>query len=438
MEPNETLPKDLPKIGLGKLAMAGLAAAVIFGIMFVIRYRQVRQHDQALDAQAQLVADQPPIVEVAPPKPTGAVQDLVLPGSATPMQETALYARVNGYLKRWLVDIGAHVEAGQLLAEIDAPDLDAQLNEARASLEQARANLVSAQTNYDLAEATYLRYKGLIPSGGVTQQDLDTRQSAAAQAAAAKDAATAAIQSAQATVQRLEAEQGFEKIVAPFAGTITTRNYDVGALISPSDTAPGRELFRIAETDKLRIWVDLPQSYVTLISVGQPVTFQAPANYPGQKFMGIVARTAGALDSKTRTLHTELDFDNADGRLWAGMYGQVTFNIHRPKPVLTVPTSALMFNAQGTQVIVVDHNVVHFRNITVGRDLGTEIEVTTGLSGDEQVVSNPGERLTEGLQVQVASGEGPPAAPSANIAAANKATPTVDPPSSLSSGGSGK
>jgi RND family efflux transporter MFP subunit len=429
MESNETIPKDLPKIGLGKLALAALAAAVIFGAMFVIRYRLLRQHDQALDAQAQQVADQPPIVEVAPPKPTGAVQDLVLPGSATPMQETALYARVNGYLKRWLFDIGAHVEAGQLLAEIDAPDLDAQLNEARAALEQAKANLVSAQTNYDLAQATYIRYKGLIPTGGVTQQDLDTRQSAAAQAAAAKDADAAAIQSAQATVQRLEAEQGFEKIVAPFAGTITARNYDIGALISPSDTAPGHELFRIAETDKLRIWVDLPQSYVTLVSVGQPVAFRAPANYPGQKFTGIVARTAGALDSRTRTLHTELDFDNADGRLWSGMYGQVTFNIHRPKPVLTVPTSALVFNAQGTQVIVVDHNTIHFRNITVGRDLGTEIEVTTGLSGDEQVVSNPGERLTDNLQVQVAAGE--------DALPANKLA-QVDPSPPGPPGGSGK
>ena len=154
-----------------------------------------------------------------------------------------------------------------------------------------------------MAQATYLRYKGLIPTGGVTQQDLDTRQSAAAQTAAAKDAAAAAIKSAGATVQRLEAEQGFEKIVAPFAGTITTRNYDVGALISPMDTAPGHELFRIAETDKLRIWADLPQSYVTLISINQPVVFQAPANYPGQKFMGIVAHGRGPRSQDAHAPH---------------------------------------------------------------------------------------------------------------------------------------
>ncbi|MGD0462686.1 MAG: efflux RND transporter periplasmic adaptor subunit [Tepidisphaeraceae bacterium] len=433
MESHDTIPTDLPKIGLAKLALIAIAAAVIFAAVFVVCYAHLRSHDQELAAEAQQAADRPPIVVVARPKPTGAVEDLVLPGNASPMQETALYARVNGFLKRWLVDIGAHVEAGQLLAEIDAPDVDAQLNEARAAVDQAKANAVSAQTNDELAQATYVRYKGLIPSGGVTQEDLDTKQSAAAQAAAAKDAANAAVKSAQATVQRLEAEQGFEKIVAPFAGIITARNYDVGALISPADTAPGHELFRIAETDKLRIWVYVPQSYVTLIRPEQPVAFQAPSNYPGRKFTGIVARTAGALDPATRTLRTELDFDNADGRLWAGMYGQVLFNIHREKPVLTVPTSALVFNAQGTQVAIVDQDVVHFRKITVGRDMGTEIEVATGLTGDEQIVSNPGERLVEGSQVQLAAGDGASAIAGGDASAGNKLT-QIDPPS----GGNGK
>ncbi len=426
MESHDTIPTDLPKIGLAKLALIALAAAVVFAAAFVVRYAHLRGHDQELAADAQQAADQPPVVDVARPKPTGAVEELVLPGNVSPMQETALYARVNGYLKRWLVDIGAHVEAGQLLAEIDAPDVDAQLNEARAAVDQAKANAVSAQTNDQLAHATYVRYKGLLPTGSVTQEDLDTRQTAAAQATAAKDAANAAVKSAQATVQRLQAEQGFEKIVAPFAGTITARNYDVGALMSPSDTAPGHEIFRIAETDRLRIWVYVPQSYVTLIRLEQPVAFQAPSNYPGRKFMGIVARTAGALDPATRTLQTELDFNNADGRLWAGMYGQVIFNVHREKPVLTIPTSALVFNAQGTQVAIVDQGVIRFRKITVGRDLGTEIEVATGLSGDEQVVSNPGERLAEGSQVQLAGGA--VAIAGADASAGNKLT-QIDPPS---------
>jgi membrane fusion protein, multidrug efflux system len=431
MDSHETIPGDLPRIGLGKLALIAAAAAVIFAAAFVVRYAFLRSHDEQLDAQAQQAADSPPVVDVAPPTPEGAVQDLLLPGSASPMQETALYARVNGFLKRWLVDIGAHVEAGQLLAEIAAPDLDAQLNESRAAVDQAKANAASAQTNDELAQATYVRYKGLIPTGSVTQQDLDTKQSAAAQATAAKDAALAAVKSAQATVQRLEAEQGFEKIVAPFAGTITARNYDVGALISPTDTAPGHELFRIAHTDKLRIWVYVPQSYVTLMGPGQAVVFQVPSNYPGRKFTGIVARTAGALDPATRTLRTELDFNNSGGLLWAGMYGQVVFNIHRDKPILTVPTSALIFNAQGTQVAVVDQNVVHYRKITVGRDLGTEIEVATGLTGDEQVVSNPGERLAEGVQVQIA-GEPAPATAEAE-SSADKLSQT-DPPASAAGG----
>jgi len=427
MDSHDAIPTDLPKIGLPKLGLIALVAAIIFAAAFVVRYVHLRSHDEELAAQAQQAADQAPIVDVVLPKPTGAVEDLSLPGSANAMQETALYARVNGYLKRWLVDIGTHVEVGQLLAEIDAPDVDAQLSEARAAVDQAKANAVSAQTNDELAQATYVRYKGLIPSGGVTQQDLDTKQSAAAQAAAAKVAANAAIESAQATVQRLEAEHGFEKIIAPFAGTVTARNYDVGALISPNDTAPGRELFRIAQTDKLRIWVYVPQSYVTLIRPDQPVAFQVPSNYPGRKFMGVVARTTGALDPTTRTLRTELDFDNADGHLWAGMYGQVIFNIHREKPVLTVPTSALVFNADGTQVAVVDQDVIHFRKITVGRDLGTEIEVATGLTGDEQVVSNPGERLVEGLQVQIAA--------AAEDTSSGSKVAQIDPPAS---GGNGK
>ncbi|MGD0540760.1 MAG: efflux RND transporter periplasmic adaptor subunit [Tepidisphaeraceae bacterium] len=428
MESHDTIPKDLPKIGLAKLALIAIAAAVIFAAAFAVRYAHLRSHDQELAAAAQQAADSPPVVDAARPKPTGAVQDLVLPGNVSPMQETALYARVNGYLKRWYFDIGAHVEAGQLLAEIDAPDVDAQLNEARAAVDQAKANAASAQTNDQLAQATYVRYKGLLPTGSVTQEDLDTRQSTAAQAAAAKDATNAAVKSAQATVQQLEAEQGFEKIVAPFTGTITARNYDVGALMSPTDTAPGHEIFRIAQTDKLRIWVYVPQSYVTLMRLEQPVAFLASSNYPGRKFMGIVARTAGALDPATRTLQTELDFDNADGRLWAGMYGQVIFNIHREKPVLTIPTSALVFNAQGTQVAIVDQGVIHFRKITVGRDLGTEIEVATGLTGDEQVVSNPGERLAEGSQVQLAGGNDATSVAAGDASAGNKLT-QIDPPS---------
>ena len=180
----------------------------------------------------------------------------------------------------------------------------------------------------------------------------------------------------------------------------------MGALISPTDTAAGHELFRLAETDKLRVWVNVPQEYVTLIKPGQTVYFSV-LNYPGRKFAGNVARSAGVLDTGTRTLKTELDFENTDGALWSGMYGQATFNIHKDHPVLTVPTSALVFDANGTQVAVVgENNKVHFQPITVGRDMGTVIEVATGLTTGDRVVSNPGEKMIEGTEVQVSGLDG--------------------------------
>jgi RND family efflux transporter MFP subunit len=294
------------------------------------------------------------------------------------------------------------VEAGELLAQIDAPDTDAQLNQSRAALEQAKANVVKAQADLALAQATYVRYHGLLASGGVTQQDLDQRQSDVNQTQAEKAAADAAVKSAQATVERLEAEQGFETIVAPFSGTITVRTYDVGALISTANNAAGQELFRIAETDKLRIFTKVPQPYVTLLRPHEPVDFEV-RNYPGRKFTAYLDRTAGALEQSTRTLLTQLDYDNRDGDLWAGMYGQVLFDLHRDKPVLTVPTSALIFEAEGMQIGVVQGDKVHFHKVTLGRDFGNTVEVLTGITGDDRVVTNPGERISDGGTVQVAA-----------------------------------
>jgi RND family efflux transporter MFP subunit len=426
MDSHDQIPTNLPRLGLGRLALFVFIAAVAFAIAFLVRNHARGEHQRQLLADAQQVSEQAPVVEVISPKPAASTQNISLPGDVEPMQETAIHARVNGYLKRWLVDIDAHVEAGQLLAEIEAPDVDGQLNEARAAVEQAKANVVSAETNSQLAQATYDRYNGLLPTGGVTQQDLDTKRSAAAQAVAARDAARAAVKSAQATVERLVAQQGFEKIVAPFSGTITARNYDVGALVSPNDMAAGHELFRIAQTDKLRVWVNVPQSYVTLIKAGQPVEFSVD-NYPGRQFEGIVARSAGMLDTVTRTLRTELDFDNSSGQLWAGMYGQVTFNVHHDQPLLTIPNSALIFNAGGTQVAVVDGTTVHLRKINIARDMGTSIEIGSGISADDLIVSNPGEALSDGIQVQVASRPAKDSAPAEKPLAAQVAVESSSP-----------
>jgi RND family efflux transporter MFP subunit len=401
---HDAVPENLPTIGVKTIVAITVGIIILLAVLFMTRWLPQRAHDQQLEDQANTRANAPPIVNVANPEPQGTETDLILPADVRPMAQTAIFARVDGFLGKWLVDIGDHVDKGQLLAVIDAPDTYAQLNNARASLLQAKANLQSAQVNLELADATYKRYYGLLPSGSVTQQDLDTRQTTANQAAAAKAAGEASVKSAEAQVEQLEALEGFTRIYAPFAGTITFRNYDVGARISASNTTPGQEMFDIEDTDRLRIYVDVPQSFVTLIQQNQPVDFISLRNYANRRFVGYVARTAGALDPQTRTLRSELDFDNKDRALWSGMYGQVYISVHQPHPILTVPTAAMLFNANGTQLILVDaEKRAHFRKVVVGQDLGQRLEVLSGVSADDNVVTNPGERLIDGGLVQLAS-----------------------------------
>jgi len=280
------------------------------------------------------------------------------------------------------------VKKGDVIAVISAPDTDADLKQAKAELNQN-------QTGYRLATTTDERYKGLVPVQGVTQQQLDQFHSQRLQA-------KANVGSSQATVDRMQALVNFEKIVAPFDGVITARNYDVGALISASNIAPGQELFDIAEDDRLRVFVNIPQADALLVKFGGPVDLVLQRNYPGHTFTGIVARSAGAIDPVTRTLKTELDFTNTDPafHIFPGMYGEAVFHIQRPVPVLTVPTSALLFEADGKQVATVDAaNKIHFKKINPGTDFGTDIEVLEGLDLDDRVVANPGEQLTEGILV---------------------------------------
>jgi RND family efflux transporter MFP subunit len=454
MESHDQIPQDLPRLSKGKIILILLVTVAVFAAAFLARFIPDMIHNRQLRAQANEDAAAPPVVNVAMPEPQAVEQDIILPADARPMAQTAMYSRIDGFLGHWYVDIGDHVDKGQLLAVIDAPDTDAELDQANAALQQARANVVAANVNLQLANSTYERYHGLLASGSVTQQDLDTRQTTASQASANKAAADAAVKSAQATVDRLTAEQGFEKIPAPFSGTITFRNYDVGARISASDTAIGHELFDIADTDHLRIYVNVPQAYVTLIQQNQPVSFLSQRNYGTRPFYGYVARTAGALDPSTRTLLTELDFDNKDHLLWSGMYGEVHISTHKDHPTLTVPTAAMMFEADGTKLAIVDgDNKVHFKKVTVGQDLGNKLEIVGGLADNDKVVTNPGEKLTEGGTVEIAGGSqpkqpavaesnSPPPAQQANSGAPGPTTRfaaiDADPPSETISGGGGR
>ena len=356
-----------------------------------------------LNAEVQAEAAALPTVNLELPRPSEPAVKIDLPGSVQALQETAIYARTTGYLKRWLVDIGGAVKAGQLLAEIDSPEVDAELMQARADLNSAQANLSKSQLDLTYVETTLRRFEALIKTNGVTPQELDQHRAETAKARTTLAQAQAKVAADQANVKKLEDMQSFEKVTAPFAGTITARNYDVGALITADGVSGVQPMFRIAETDVLRVWVNVPQTYATVIKPGLEAKLLV-REYPGREFVGKVAHTAGALDPATRTLLTEVRVPNPDGKLFAGMYAQVKFDVTNPAPPLIVPVSALIENAQGTQVAVVDANqVARFRKVEVGRDFGTTVEITTGLSPEDRIVTNPGERLADGARVRIVS-----------------------------------
>jgi RND family efflux transporter MFP subunit len=389
MNTGEEIPKDLPKVKTKTLRLIAICAAAalvaLFLLGFLVRHARIAKRER----MAREIREQKIVVEVVRPTMTQQSTDLSLPADVHAFASTALFARTNGYLASWTVDINDRVKKGDIMAVISAPDTD-------ADLEQAKANLVQQQTNLDLASTTAERYQALVATQGVTQQQLDQFDSA-------REQARAAVGSVAASVDRLKALVGFEKIVAPFDGVVTARNFDVGALISAAGTAPGQELFDVAEDDRLRVFVNIPQNYALLITFGSVVELALERNFPGHRFKGEVRRSAAILDPVTRTLHTELDFRNDDParHILPGMYGEAIFSIHRDKPVLTVPTSALLFEADGKQVALVGKDgKIHLQQITPGTDFGTAIEILDGLKADDRVVANPGSNLTEGVAVE--------------------------------------
>jgi RND family efflux transporter MFP subunit len=388
MKSGEEIPKDLPKVAKRTLVIMGLCAAAAIAALFILGFWIRHERLEKREKMSKEMRDRKLIVVVVPPKKTQQAFDLTLPADVHAYATTALYARTNGFLASWSADIGDRVKKGDVMAVISAPDTD-------ADLEQAKAGLRQQQTNYQLAIDTDDRERKLIPIQGITQQQLDQFHSS-------REQAKANVGAMAASVDRLQALVGFEKIIAPFDGVVTARTYDVGALIQAANNGPGQEMFDIAQDDRLRVFVNIPQAYAFLVKMGQPVALVLERNYPGRKFTGVVARSAGTLDPVTRTLRTELDFknDDPDHRIYPGTFGEVILGIQRDDPVLTVPTSALLFEADGKQVaIVTPENKIHFQKIVPGRDFGTEIEVSSGLKGDERIVANPGEQLAEGIEV---------------------------------------
>ena len=330
-----------------------------------------------------------PTVSVIHPKASAPQQEIVIPGDMQPYTDAPIFARTSGYLKKWNADMGANVKAGQLLAEIDSPEVDQQL-------QSARADLATAQANLNLAETTATRYKDLLKTDSVAQQDVDN-------ANGNFEARRTTVESAQSNVKRLQDLQSFEKVYAPFDGVITARNTDIGQLIdSGSSGGTSRELFHIAAMNPLRVYINVPQFDSPEIRPGLRAELVL-TEFPGRRFQGTVVRSSGAIDNTTRTLLTEVDVDNSARLLKPGGYVEVHLKLPSPVNTFTLPVNATIFKSAGLQVAVVKNGkTISLVPITPGRDLGTEIEVVAGLKGDEWVVLNPSDSLTEGAVVRVA------------------------------------
>jgi RND family efflux transporter MFP subunit len=315
-------------------------------------------------------------------------EDLILPGSLLAYEESPIYARTNGYLVRWYKDIGSRVTKGELLAKIDTPEVDQELNQTRAARQQIVAQM-------ELAKITADRWQNLLKTDSVSAQEADQNTSGYKQA-------QANLAAADANVRRLEQLEGFKEVYAPFTGVLTKRNVDPGALINAGAQAAGRELFDIARVDPLRVYTSVPQAYAPYIKVGAK-TFVTLQEFPGQTFVATVARTAEAIDTNTRTLLTEVDVPNKDGRLLPGSFGEVHFAVGSNVNKVTVPVNTMLFRAQGAQVAVIGpDNKVQLRAINIGRDYGTTLEILGGVAPTDRIVVNPPDSLEDGQQVNVA------------------------------------
>jgi RND family efflux transporter MFP subunit len=376
----------------------GVALVIAFAGLFAAGY--IPRRGRA----AQLESNRPDesggaAVIVAAPKRAPAAVDVALPGNVQAFEFTFIYARANGFVKRRLVDIGDEVKAGQLLAELETPELDEELRTAQAALGQAKAALQQAKTGVELARVNLDRSKSLRQRGIVPLQDNDEKQAMFDSQQAQVESAAANIAASQANIERLTNLQSFKRIVAPFDGTITFRSIDQGALVTANTGVSGRELFRIGRGETVRIYLDVPQAYASSLKVGAPasVTLQ---ERPGRVFEGKVVRTAGALDPTSRTLLTEVQVLNKDKMLLAGMYADVTIHVIRAEPPLIVPASALVVRNDGTYLAIASDGRLRFPKVEMGRDYGSEVEIISGVTDHDLVVVNPSGAFAEGQRVK--------------------------------------
>jgi RND family efflux transporter MFP subunit len=405
-ESGENTPKK------SSLFLVFFVVAIALAVVGAIVMLQRRTQFQALAKDTELQAI--PTVAVIHPAAEAGEEDLVLPGTLQAYVESPIYARTNGYLRKWYHDIGSRVNKNELLAEIDTPEVDQQLM-------QARADLNTAQANEHLSQITAVRYTELLKTDGVAKQEVDNANGDLA-------AKRAIVQSAEANVRRLEELKSFQRVFAPFSGVITQRNVDIGTLINAGNGGTSQQLFYLAQTDPLRVYVNVQEAYAPSIHPGLGA-YLALTQYPGQKFQGKVVRTAEAIDLSTRTLLTEVDVPNTAGQLLPGGYAQVHLGIKVGGQRLQVPVNALLFRSEGLRAVIIDANHhVQLQAIEIGRDYGTSLEVLNGLKPDEWIVLNPPDSIENGQEVHVKEVANPlEPAPAANKP--GNATPVPPKPS---------
>lgn len=397
-----------------RVALIGTGVVVVLSLVAVGAVPRVISHRDALAATMEAPVTHP-VVTVIHPERGEPTSQLMLPGNIEPLYSADLFARVDGYVDRRNVDIGTKVRAGEVLAVISAPEIDQQLSEARATVAQsqaaylqARAALEQAKANAELTRLTKERDIPLGEQHAISQQIVDSavqshnaRVADVAAAEANIAAAQATIAANQANVARLEKMQGFERIVAPFDGVITQRNVERGDLVSAAASTAGKPLFSIAQTSTLRVYVDVPQSEAVAVQDGQHASIDVTERL-GRTYTGTITRNASALDQAARTMRTEVQMDNRDGSLLPGMYAQVHFTLPEQRTALIIPTSSLVVDRNGMHVVTIDaKNNVHFVPVTIGKDLGKEIEILAGINGSESLVASPSDLLSEGQHVEL-------------------------------------
>jgi len=366
------------RIAVMVLGCAGFAFLIVSGI------RSRLEGEKRLEANVKSSAI--PVVTVIHPEAASKAQEIELPGTTQAFTEAPIYARTSGYLKQWYLDIGAPAKRGQLLAEIETPELDQQL-------QQAENDLKTAQANLQLAQVTADRWQFLLKTNVISKQETD-------QAVSDYNAKKATAGAAEANVRRLQRLQEFERVYAPFDGVITARDTDIGALIQNGDTPGQKELFRLAAIDKLRVYISVPEVYATAVRSGETVTLTLDA-FPGERFTGTIVRNSSSIDLTSRTLKVEVDLDNPTGRLLPGAYAFVHLKLPASAGAVTIPTNTLLFRAEGLRVAAVRNGEVKLVPIIIGRDYGSTVEATSNLTANDAVILDPSDSITDGARVEI-------------------------------------